>query len=219
MYSVFGERNNKIIHIDDITPDENGLRCNCICPHCKEKLIAKTLGKKNRGYFCHVGNTNCTKSLETSLHKFAKEVIETERKIVIPKLLYYEYIPTGPKIEEYTYKEIELISEQIINCEKVVLEKYLSSFDFKPDIMVFKKNIPLIIEIAVTHTIDDDKKKKIIKSNISTLEIYLDKKEILELSKDELAYKIIYDTSNKKWIFNRIEKNEITKFIKNSLRR
>lgn len=51
MYSVFGERDNKIIHMDDVIPNENVLKCNCICPYCGEKLIAKTLGKKIKNVF------------------------------------------------------------------------------------------------------------------------------------------------------------------------
>lgn len=76
MYFVFGERDNKIIHIDKITPDEDGFKCNCICPSCGEKLKANTLGAHNKKYFSHKGNSNCINSLETTMHKFAKEVIE-----------------------------------------------------------------------------------------------------------------------------------------------
>lgn len=208
MYSVFGERNNNIIHIDDIIPSENGLKCNCVCPNCREKLIAKTLGKKNKKCFSHIGNSNCVGSLETVMHKFAKEVIEKEKKIKIPKLIYKRYVQIDEDVEDYTFENHQIVAEQLIECDKVVLEQYLSEFDFKPDIVIYKNNIPLIVEVAVTHSIDKEKKKKIIKSGISTIEIYLNKNEIFKLSKDELANKIINDVNNKKWIFNRLEKNK-----------
>lgn len=63
MYSVFGERDNKIMHINYILPIENGLKCNCICPSCGAKLIARTLGKKNKKCFAHMGNSNCISGL------------------------------------------------------------------------------------------------------------------------------------------------------------
>lgn len=117
------------------------------------------------------------------MHKFAKEILEREKKIKIRKLIYYINIKTGPKIEEHTIEEFEIVKEQIIDYDKIQLEKYLSDFDFKPDIIIYKKNIPLIVEIAVTHKVDEDKKKKIVKSDISAIEIYLDKDEIFKLDK------------------------------------
>ncbi|MGL4107026.1 hypothetical protein [Clostridium sp. LP20] len=194
MYFIFGERDNKIIHIDEITPNENGLKCNCICPSCGEKLKASTLGTHNKKYFSHKGNSNCINNLETAMHKFAKEVIEKEKKIKIPQIMYSK-----------NCKEFEIVKEQVIDFDKIELEKYLSDFDFKPDVIIYKNDIPLVIEVAVTHKVDEEKKNKIIKSNISTIEIFFDKNEIFQLSKEELENKIINDTENKIWIFNRVE--------------
>lgn len=198
LYStVFGERDNKIIHIDDIIPSENGVKCNCVCPACGEKLVARTLGNKNKKCFAHKANSNCDGGIETAMHKFAKEIIENEKKIKIPKLIYNKYS-----------KEFEIVKEQLIVFDKIELERYLSDFDFKPDIIISKNDTPLIIEVAVTHKVDEEKRNKIIKSDISTIEIYLDKNEIFLLSKEELVHKIINDTDNKRWIFNRLEESQ-----------
>lgn len=197
MYFVFGERDNKIIHIDDIVPSENGAKCNCVCPACGEKLEARTLGNKNKKCFAHKANSNCDGGIETAMHKFAKEIIENERQIRIPKLIYNKYS-----------KEFEIVKEQLIVFDKIELEKYLSDFDFKPDVITYKNGTRLIIEVAVTHKVDEEKRNKIIKSDISTIEIYLDKNEIFLLSKEELVHKIINDTNNKRWIFNRLEESQ-----------
>lgn len=37
----FGLRDNRIILIKDIPVNQNGLKCNCVCPACKEPFIAK----------------------------------------------------------------------------------------------------------------------------------------------------------------------------------
>ena len=198
MLFLIAERNNKIIHIDEITPDENGLKCNCICPICKEQLKANTLGKIKRKHFSHNINSDCINYLETAIHKLAKQIIEDSKRIVIPRLTY-------------NYKT--LVEEQNINFETVESEKYLSEHSFKPDIIGTtvhnNKKMVLIIEIAVTHKIDDVKLKKIKNSNISTIEIYLDSKELSNLSLTEIKDKVINSTSNKKWIFNRLESDKI----------
>ncbi len=31
----FGLRNGKIVMIEDISIEERGLQCNCVCPNCK----------------------------------------------------------------------------------------------------------------------------------------------------------------------------------------
>ena len=41
-YLIYGLQNNKIINIENV---ESGLACNCQCPSCGEKLVAKK-GKK-----------------------------------------------------------------------------------------------------------------------------------------------------------------------------
>ncbi|WP_394885022.1 competence protein CoiA family protein [Clostridium butyricum] len=196
MLFLLAERNNKIIHIDEIAPAENGLKCNCLCPICKEPLKANTLGKIKRKHFSHNINSNCINHLETVIHKFAKQILEDNKRIVIPKLTYNNEI---------------LVREQNIDFEIVELEKYLPEYSFKPDIIATKKRSKLIIEIAVTHKIDNVKLQKIKSSNISTIEIYLDPKGMLDKNLNEITEIILNDTANKRWIFNKYSEQIISK--------
>lgn len=201
MLFLLAERNNKIIHIDEIAPAENGLKCNCLCPICKEPLKANTLGKIKRKHFSHNINSNCINHLETVIHKFAKQILEDNKRIVIPKLTYNNEI---------------LVKEQNIDFEIVELEKYLSEYSFKPDIigttLYHGKRSNLIIEIAVTHKIDNVKLQKIKASNISTIEIYLNPREMLDKNLNEIKEIIINNTTNKSWIFNKTEDIKIKKY-------
>ena len=201
MLFLLAERNDRIIHIDEITPDENGLKCKCICPICKEPLKANTLGKIKRKHFSHNINSDCINHLETAIHKLAKQIIEENRRIVIPKLIYNDKI---------------LVPEQNINFIIVESEKYLSNYNIKPDIIGTavhnNKKMYLIIEIVITHKIDENKLKKIKKSNLSTIEIYLDPKEISKLSFNEIKHIILNSTSNKKWIYNKYAASKIEKY-------
>ena len=44
----FGKRENEIVHISEITNNERGIKCNCVCVNCGERLVAKIGGKKKQ---------------------------------------------------------------------------------------------------------------------------------------------------------------------------
>lgn len=48
----FGLRNGKLILIEDLSKEQNGLHCNCICPACHEPFEAK-MGDVCRHHFVH----------------------------------------------------------------------------------------------------------------------------------------------------------------------
>ncbi len=154
----FGLRDGIIVHISDITKAENGLRCQCVCPHCNSVLIAR-LGNTNVHHFAH-RNEDCTFALETALHFFAKQVLEETKYICLPEV---EYIWHGRKTVLYP--------ESSFYFDTVAVERRIGTII--PDIVLRKGNSELIIEIKVTHEIDSDKFDKIFSLDISTVEIDL----------------------------------------------
>ena len=50
----FGLRDGQVIMIEDVPNGQNGLRCNCICPACKEPFEAR-MGEVRRHHFAHSG--------------------------------------------------------------------------------------------------------------------------------------------------------------------
>lgn len=180
--------NGKIVSINEA---ERGLNCNCLCIGCKQRLIAKK-GKKQIHHFAHYNAIECGKSNQTLIHLKAKDILLKAKKIKLPDL-YIEFPNSG--------KNKELIkSADYISIDHVILEKKLDSII--PDIIVISNNQKLIIEVVVTHDIDDEKFQKIKKMNIPTLKIDLSKKE--ELTDKELEKNIIDNLENKTWIFNRL---------------
>jgi len=218
----FGIRNGKLVHISEIQIDQNGLNCNCVCPECGEKLIARK-GDIRIHHFAH-HNDNCINPLETALHYYAKEVLKKYKKLKLPDVILeyfdYSYYNIGSKNDFYYKKSIKyekLYDEKIMQFEQVECEK--SYGDLKPDIILYKDNVPLFIEIAVTNFVDDDKLQKIIKTGISTIEIFLDIEDIdfYDFDKEKIENLIIESTISKFWLYNkkleekRSKKNEEVK--------
>jgi len=166
----------KIKHISEV---ERGEKSGCYCIECGEKLIVRK-GKIQRPHFQHKTSTKCSGgNAETILHKIGKEILKNNNKILLSNERYFNY------------SEVEI--EKKIN-------------DYKPDAIIKNENNNWLIEIAVTHFLDNDKIRKIQRDNRNCLEITLDKDLIYkepEFIKKEVLNnpnnrKIIHDTELKK---------------------
>ena len=82
---AFGVRDGKTIHISELTEAERGGNCNCTCPACGEPLIAK-MGNKNRHHYAHKTDSTCdiAHANESALHRYAKEIIQSHKRILLP---------------------------------------------------------------------------------------------------------------------------------------
>ncbi|MGL4329900.1 MAG: competence protein CoiA family protein [Clostridium sp.] len=224
----FGLRSGKLVHISELNVEERGFKCNCNCPSCGDKLIAR-MGEQNIKHFAH-SNSDCKNGVESALHLWTKELIKKANQIILPRLSI-EYSEVDTKEEDiqldgtidkfkprtdwrYGYvKTLEICKPELKTFDEIKEEVHLG--DIIPDLLVKINGVPLIIEIAVTHYVDDIKKAKIINKNISAFEIDLSDciKNINSLSKQELAKIILLEHNNKKWIYNRRTKQNIVKVL------
>lgn len=120
----FGLRKDEVILIEDISPQENGLRCNCVCPACKEPFEAR-MGNKRRHHFAHSGR-GCDEinSYMTGLYMILNEYISNGEPVFLPPVIVsfelsaYSYI-TDENIESKT----RLLSESNNADREIVLFK------------------------------------------------------------------------------------------------
>lgn len=189
---TFGLRNGAIAHIDDV---ENGIGCMCTCPGCGERLVAKQ-GAKAIHHFAHEGGSDCKGGLQTALHLAAKEVLVRERRMMLPKL-----DATASVVDMYGGKVFGFATmpERLVHFDDVFEETKFE--DMIPDIMGKIGDRKLMIEVAVSHFIDDVKLCKIKYADIGCIEI--------DLSKDagnwdwpRLTQIVVAETNFKKWIHN-----------------
>lgn len=74
---AFHEPTSRYIYIKDA---ENGLKCNCRCEKCKERLEA-IQGNQRDQHFRHYIKTDCGGAPETAIHKYAKQIIAEHSEI------------------------------------------------------------------------------------------------------------------------------------------
>ena len=190
-YAINAE--NRLMFVDDVP---NGLECNCICPGCKEKLIAKNDGKIREHHFAHSSNKECVTGYQTMIHLLAKAIIFNKK--IIPgfapnnKILVASEIACEVRLEEYN------IIPDLLALASVTINYQV--------IGAVQKLIPFIIEIYVTHKVDDEKAAIIKKSGIPAIEINLSKTEAT--TADELI-KEIYNPANWNYINKDIGKQFI----------
>lgn len=197
-HMIYGLKNGNLVSIDEV---DKGLQCDCICPACGEKLIAKK-GEKRVHHFAHISGNSCEYGYETSLHMAAKDIISKAQLFVIPEV-YVEFPDS--------YKSKELIANaKVIDIDNVMIEHKIDSI--KPDIIIESAGKLLMIEIYVTHKVDEIKLNKIKSLGISTIEIDLSKCEG-NITPKILEEKIVYGISEKQWIYNTIADACLQNFI------
>lgn len=195
----YGLRDGKVYKVTDV---ENGLKCNCFCPECEEKLVAvnRIKGVKPRPHFRHYSNENCNHDayLETLVHFLSKQIIESKGYIIVPKITfnlsknYHTFwkdidteiqldLANTPDFIEKSTKYYKLYFQEIIIERK--------NRQIKPDIQIIINGKKLIVEIAYSHFVDEVKLYKIKNDKIDAIEInlsYLHKNSSAELIEQSL---------------------------------
>lgn len=175
-YALNADKN--LMFVDDVP---NGLECGCVCPGCKEKLIAKNDGKIREHHFAHASNKECITGYQTMIHLLAKAIIFNKR--ILPGF----GINNQPIVATQIGCEVRLDDLNIIPDVLAIAPVPLNINYVGLNIGTATKDIPFIIEIYVTHKVDEEKAKIIKDSGIPAVEINLSRTEATtaeELIKD-----------------------------------
>ena len=207
----------KMYHISEV---ENGLNCNCVCPKCNTRLVAKQ-GDIQLWHFAHESSINCSFSNESALHLYAKQLLLGIGHIKVPRVRYFD----GLEDIDLNYQEhygnslvngeFDLIREiyivKDVKIDDALVEETIhipEEASYRADIILICGGKKLVVEIKVTHEVDEYKRKKIIKSNLSALEIDLSGID-LSNDKDSILNILIEDSKRKYWVYNKKANDEI----------
>lgn len=190
------------------------------CLGCDAEMEA-VRRKKNilhKSYFRHIakdvkkGEIPCVFSNQDFRHNLAIDILQRTKQIKVPNL--YKYAPDGKSaklIQETKFIEAHSVKAELSFYEdddgNVLFGKNPEidnkNLVIRPDVTFFDiqgKPI-LLIEIVVSHKLDDDKKAKIKRLGIDAIQIIIPKDSPENIAKNFLV------TKNTKWIFNDVEQN------------
>ena len=174
------------VGIDNIPLEKRGKACSCICPKCKEQVIAKfghDVPHGKRPHFAHMDGSKCHGAYMTALHILAEEILKKEKMVMFPE-----------------YKEIPAHIKSFIGIE---CETMNDRPDLRPDIVgIAEDGTRWHIEIRNTSEVKEPKINKIKDSKISCLEIDVRGHE--DNNKDEFKDFLVNQSDNRNWINNPI---------------
>ena len=224
----FGLKNGQIIMIEDIDKAHNGLRCNCVCPACKEPFLAR-MGDKNQHHFAHSGK-GCDEinAYMTGLYMLLADYL-TSNKLYLPPVIVgfelsaYEFW-TQENVSEHSWlmsesgeqdREIMLYKHSKMDFDKVEIKR--NNEDVPQAILAQKRDRILAIRITPPDTVCKVGVAKKYK-DVPTLEIDLSNAEeiISGGKKDEIFDYINNNYSIFQWLYNPIIANAYPQIIKRS---
>lgn len=197
----------------------NGLACGCVCPGCGARLVARNQGRYRTPHFAHYQAPECAHGLQTALHLAAKDIFLHHRTFCLPGAagiigFHAEGFDSGAYFAGFDFEAAQyqqwVESRLDLDCEYLFPARTVAvtgvtlehrTADIVPDIVLETEAGPLLVEIAVTHFIDEAKQEKIRRLGISTVEIDLSKAG-RNLAGDELAELLIYKPERKRWAYN-----------------
>jgi hypothetical protein len=125
---------------------------------------------KRAPHFAHAPGSDCATGFETALHLAAKQLIEARCVLAFPELVASIKIidDTG-----HIHKpEKQLVAAGCRSLSKVVLEQTLGQI--RPDVRVDAEGLgAVLVEVAVTHFVDEHKLDQVVKAGIAAIEIDL----------------------------------------------
>lgn len=183
------DSSGKMVSIRNV---ERGLACNCLCPKCKEALVAK-LGHEGgrQPHFAHQKDSDCHGSYMTALHMLAQQIIEEDKQVMLPN---YQ--------GKYIQKSTNCITFDLVRLEEIIS---IHDGQIRADCVGYKqgkdnKEHRLLIEILVTHEVDDNKSGLIKSLNVSCIEI--DLSDLIETgyTREDVANRLKENKEDRKWI-------------------
>lgn len=183
-------KDGRIVSVDEVP---RGQACECTCPSCHSPLIARQ-GEQRVWHFAHATGTDCD-GAESALHLAAKAVIERTKGIAAPAITIARHYtaPDGRQgVGKATQPELwlDFSSVQI----ELKLDRIIADAAGIIDTSLF------LVEIGVTHFVDDNKLTLLTELGYPTIEVDLRHIDREVWDWQALEEAVLTSTEHKRWL-------------------
>ena len=180
-----------VVHVGQV---ERGLACDSVCQDCGRPLVARQ-GDKRPWHFAHTADGACAARGESALHRAAKQALVLAMGMNLPDAVTRSRLSEGDgSVMEVTESE----RWDWMEADEVVAEQALG--DIRPDLVMRSGALTLIVEIAVTHAVDEEKAARLRALGLPALEIRLSDLHQHPWTWTDLELQVVHGTRLKHWI-------------------
>jgi competence protein CoiA len=185
------DKNGQMRSVDEVA---RGLACDCTCPHCGEPVIARQ-GDIREWHFAHASGTECDQAAESALHFAAKQLLLETGGITLPEAIIHSNVtlPDGRTGHGSAGRPPVWIDFDAVEAEKKI-------GNIRPDIYATIGPTIMLIEVAVTHFADEQKRRELIALKAPAVEIDLAGLAREKWDWDSLREAVIDGVDCKEWI-------------------
>lgn len=171
---ALSKESGRIVHVDRV---RRGKECDCECLGCGESLVANQ-GEVRIHYFSHlpdstgINNRPCKNPkliFETLSHEMGKHWIEEVKELEVPPYFHKKHKDS----DGCTYNSVPVLEKRKLVFDKVKLESWQADNRYRPDCIGYIGDQAVVIEIYVTHKVDEKKIKKIRADGLPAIEVVL----------------------------------------------
>ncbi len=189
----FGERDGTLFRAHEV---ENGLRCNCICPGCRQPLNAANNGEKVAPHFRHAQSNGCTTGFREGVRRAAVALIAQHKQLLLPAFRDVVRITTtsGRMLEE----KAEL-SHVVVTAESV--ERFVELDGLRGHAVLHLSGRQLIVRVKMSSRMEHERYRQLQVFKHSSMEIDLHRLTLEQINDaDSFKHAVLQDPTNRSWI-------------------
>ncbi|MCF5222772.1 hypothetical protein [Pseudomonas syringae] len=189
----FGERDGTLFRAFEV---ENGLRCNCICPGCRQPLNAANNGEKVVPHFRHAQSNDCTTGFREGVRRSAVALIVQHKQLMLPAFLDVVRITTasGRMLDE----TVEL-PPVMVTADSV--ERFVELDELRGHAVLHLSGRQLIVRIKMSSRMEHERYRQLQALEHSSMEIDLHRLTLEQINDaDSFKHAVLQDPSNRSWI-------------------
>lgn len=166
-----------IVTIDALDPSDRGLACECECWHCGGRLVAR-IGDRKRHHFAHHRTADeDPRCGESALHLLGKWLITQMTSLPLPSITANSLRLAGGYGAVLRSPALSLFGEGNPLSIAAAAEEVSLGSGLRADLLVtgelLGQPLPIVIEIKVTHGVEDEKLERLSADDVTAVEIDL----------------------------------------------